>query len=323
MSLARTCLKLTFTDLPGLSPQDDSHGYLLHVTPTPKRQTVVVFGYSIAIAVQNFDEVRKGKTQVIPQIAFVEDDEEQASVLGTWLSTAGYGYERFATATAFLDGYRDGVFNLISLDWDLPDGNGLGLLQHLREQLGSNAPVMFLSAHDEPADCITALDAGADDFIVKSAHNGVLLARMRALLRRATDHSEVRQIGRYRVDRVRRQVMVDSLPAALTEKEFALADLLLSNPDKLLSRELLLDAVWGGEAHSGTRTVDTHASRVRQKLGLTRRSEFWLRPVYGKGYKLLRLDDSIRASNMPANNPNRCDSTEMERAGTRPQTSPP
>ena len=272
---------------------------------------------------QNLDEVRTGSIEVIPQIALVEDDEEQAVVLGTWLSAAGYGYERFPTASAFMDQYREGVFSLVSLDWDLPDGNGLGLLRHLREDLASNVPVLFLSARDQASDCIAALDAGADDFIVKSSERNVLLARIRAMLRRASAHDEVRQVGSYRIDRVRKQVTVNSRLASLTEKEFLLADLLLSNPNTLLSRELLLDAVWGGDAQSGTRTVDTHASRVRQKLGLTRRSEFWLQPVYGKGYKLTRLDDSMRARTIPASSPNRCDSTDMDRAGTRPQMSPP
>ena len=258
-----------------------------------------------------------------PQIALVEDDEEQAAALGAMLSRAGYRFTTFATAAAFLDGYREGVFDAVSLDWDLPDGDGLTLLKHLRECLASNVPAWMLSAHDKPADAVLALDLGADDFIVKTTDRTVVLARIRALLRRASAHTEVRQVGRYRIDRLRRQISVNSRTAPLTEKEFLLADLLLSNPDTLLSRELLLDTVWGGEAQTGTRTVDTHASRVRQKLGLTRRNEFWLRPVYGKGYKLIRLEDSKRASSTPAIKPNRCDSTETDRAGTSPQTSPP
>jgi DNA-binding response OmpR family regulator len=150
----------------------------------------------------------------------------------------------FPTAAAFREHYRDGVFSLVSLDFDLPDGNGLGWLKHLPEQLQPNALVLFLSAHKHSADCVAALDAVAGDFIVKSADKTVLLARIRALLRRANNHSEVRQVGHYRIDRMRRQVMVDSLPGAP------------------LSKELLLNTARGGEARTGTRTVETHANRV-------------------------------------------------------------
>ena len=96
------------------------------------------------------------------------------------------------------------------------------------------------------------------------------------------------QIGEFRIDRTRRTITRNGNPINLTDKEFALADLLLSNPDQILTRDYLLNAVWACETDSATRTVDTHASRVRHKLGLSRHNELWLRPVYGQGYKLVR-----------------------------------
>ena len=136
------------------------------------------------------------------------------------------------TAADFRERYRDSVFSLVSLDSDLPDGNGLGWLKHLPEQLQPNASVLFLSAHEHSADCVAALVAVAGEFIVKSADKTALLARIRAPLRRANNRSEVRQ------------VMVDSLPGAP------------------LSKELLLNTVRGGEARTGTRIIETDANRV-------------------------------------------------------------
>ncbi|MEM7406976.1 MAG: response regulator transcription factor [Pseudomonadota bacterium] len=232
------------------------------------------------------------------RIAIVEDDRELGAMCAAWLNAEGYTCTVYETAKAFQSAFRNGSFDLVTVDWELPDATGLDVLRFIRETADWYVPVMFVTGRDQERDAIRSLDAGADDFISKPAGRGLMMARVRALLRRAVEDRGALQFGDYRIDRVRRQITVSGRPVALTDKEFQLADLLLSNADQLLSRDFLLETIWGNETEAGTRTVDTHASRVRQKLGFTRHNEFWLRPVYGRGYRLVRK--SAATSSRPA-----------------------
>jgi len=222
------------------------------------------------------------------RIAVVEDDAELATLMGSWLVAEGYAYTSFDSARAFRNAFRNGSFDLGTIDWELPDSTGFEALRFVREHADWYVPVMFITARNQEHDAVRALDSGADDFITKPASQRLTAASIRTLRRRSVEDRSALQIGAYRIDRMRRQISADGRAVALTDKEFQLADLLLSNADQLLTREFLLETVWGHENDAGTRTVDTHASRVRQKLGFTRHNEFWLRPVYGRGYRLVR-----------------------------------
>jgi DNA-binding response OmpR family regulator len=165
---------------------------------------------------------------------------------------------------------------------------GIEVLRYIRETADSYVPLVAVVNGPDPSHGIADLRAGADDFVARPVDAVLLKDRIDALMRRALEDSETVQVGDYRIDRARRSISRSDVSVSLTDKEFQLADLLLSNLDTVLTRQYLLGAVWGSDRDAQTRTVDTHASRVRHKLGLSRRGELWLRPVYGKGYEIIR-----------------------------------
>lgn len=199
----------------------------------------------------------------------------------------------FRTTTGFRDAesfrlnWRNGGFELIVISGSLPDSTAIELLRYVREHADWYVPVLVVN-EDESVDlAVRTLTAGADDVISRHGHPLLFAARTRALLRRWLEDPRSVQVGNYRIDRTRRTISREGVNVSLTDKEFALADLLLGNPEQVLTRDYLLSAVWASEGDSVTRTVDTHASRVRHKLGLSRTNGLWLRPVYGHGYKLV------------------------------------
>jgi DNA-binding response OmpR family regulator len=184
-------------------------------------------------------------------------------------------------------------FDLLLLDWMMPEVSGEQVLAGVRERFGLNMPVMVVTARDAESDVVHALRLGADDFIVKPPKALELLARMDALTRRVRNGRAMAiRIGPYEIDPERRSVSIDGRLIALTQKEFDLAVYLFQNVGRLLSRIKLLEEVWGVEADLDTRTVDTHVSRVRRKLLLDESTGWKLLPVYGFGYRLdqIKLD---------------------------------
>ena len=184
-------------------------------------------------------------------------------------------------------------FDLLLLDWMMPEVSGEQVLAGVRERFGLNMPVMVVTARDAESDVVHALRLGADDFVVKPPKALELLARMDALTRRVRNGRAMAiRIGPYEIDPERRSVSIDGRLIALTQKEFDLAVYLFQNVGRLLSRIKLLEEVWGVEADLDTRTVDTHVSRVRRKLLLDESTGWKLLPVYGFGYRLdqIKLD---------------------------------
>ena len=170
---------------------------------------------------------------------------------------------------------------LIVLDLMLPGIDGLELCRWIRKR--SEMPVIMLTARGEEADRIVGLDIGADDYITKPFSPRELVARMKAVLRRSEPHDrrDTLELGDVVVDRESHDVTVAGKPVELTAKEFDLLAYFLSNTGVLLSRDLLLDRVWGLEYPGGTRTVDVHVAQLRRKLG---RPDL-IRTLRGSGYK--------------------------------------
>ena len=150
-------------------------------------------------------------------------------------------------------------------------------------------PIVFATARDHEDDLVTALKAGADDYLVKPLRRMELLARLEALARRGhqpqSEHA-VFEVGLFRVDRQRRNITWGSESLDLTSKDFDLAVLLLRNIGRLLSRHCLLHTIWGEKATLSSRTLDTYISRVRTRLKLTPEYGWRLRALYGYGYRL-------------------------------------
>ena len=173
---------------------------------------------------------------------------------------------------------------VIVLDIGLPDMDGFEVCRRIRS--GSRVPILMLTARDEEPDRVSGLELGADDYLTKPFSPRELVARVKAVLRRAEPWLDEAKLSMRDVvvDRDAREVRVAGEAVALTAREFDLLSILLGNPDRVLTRELLLDRVWGLAFPGGTRTVDMHVASLRRKLG---RPEL-VQTVRGVGYKLAR-----------------------------------
>lgn len=224
-------------------------------------------------------------------IAILEDDEEQRELMALWLAGVSYSTHGFGTRASCIEGLKRERFDLLLLDWMLPDGNGADVLCWVRQNLGWDMPIVVVTAHEDETNVITALRAGADDYVVKPPKFPELLARLVAVTRRVKPCGQsVLRMGAYEADMLRHTLSIDNQPVVMTQKEFDLSVYILQNPGKLLSRDHLLNKVWGINADVDTRTVDTHISRLRKKLYFDGSKGWKLVPIYGYGYRLDRLD---------------------------------
>jgi len=224
-------------------------------------------------------------------IALVEDDEDQRNLLSLWLSSAHHTVACYGSAADFTSASQHERFDLLVVDWMLPDGTGGDILQWVRETQGWSLPVIVVTSREDEATVVSALRAGADDYVVKPPKPMELLARIEAVVRRAKPGGlPVLRVGSYEIDVMQHRVSMDKKPVSMTQKEFDLSVYLFQNPGKLLSRDHLLNKVWGLNADVDTRTVDTHISRLRKKLLLDGSKGWKLVPIYGYGYRFDRVE---------------------------------
>ena len=215
----------------------------------------------------------------------VEDEDSIATLVRSYLERDGFTIVRARSGEEALKELERNPVRVVVLDIGLPDIDGFDVCSRIREH--SRVPVVMLTARDEEPDRITGLELGADDYVTKPFSPRELLARVKAVLRRTEawlDEPEL-SLADVVVRRDAREATVAGVPVELTTKEFDLLTILLGNPDRVLSRELLLDRVWGLAFPGGTRTVDMHVASLRRKLG---RPEL-IRTVRGAGYKAARI----------------------------------
>ncbi|MDR3385008.1 MAG: response regulator transcription factor [Cupriavidus basilensis] len=223
--------------------------------------------------------------------AVLEDDVDQLDLIRLWLEQGGHQAKGFATGSEFTAGIARERFDLLIIDWMLPDTSGDAMIRWAREHLGWEVPVVVLTARDDEQTVLTALKAGADDYLVKPARPAEMLARIEALSRRyGIGGTPVLHLDPYEIDIQRVRITLDGAPVELTQKEFDLATYLFQSPGKLLSRDHLLNRIWGLNAEVDTRTVDTHVSRLRKKLKLDGSNGWKVFPVYGYGYRFERVN---------------------------------
>ncbi len=224
-------------------------------------------------------------------IGVLEDDPDQQALLALWIEQAKHTCSVFGTVAEMLDGLKRDRFDVLLLDWMLPDGSGSQVLQWARQNLGWELAIVVLTAREDEATVVQALQSGADDYVVKPPKQQELLARITTSVRRARPGGlPVLRLGAYDVDVPRHVLSMQGKPVTLTQKEFDLAVYLFQNPAKLLSRDHLLNKIWGLNVEVDTRTVDTHVSRLRKKLSLDGSLGWKMSPVYGYGYRLDRID---------------------------------
>lgn len=228
------------------------------------------------------------------RVALLEDETEQIERISRLLEGAGHVVHAHARGRTLLNALRTESFDLFILDWEVPGQSGLEVLEALRARVAQSVPVLFLTHRDSEADIVQALQAGADDFLIKPARDRELLARLEALGRRSTGHGRtvgLMELPPFRVDCANHRIERDGKPLELTRREFEVAELLFRNLGQVLSRGHIMEAVWGQRDATTTRTVDMHVSRVRQVLGLSAAIGLRLTAIYGFGYRLERVQD--------------------------------
>ena len=219
-------------------------------------------------------------------IHIVEDDTGVRELELYALKQAGFEAEGFASAAAFRTAIKKTLPSLVLLDVMLPGEDGITLLQSLRrEPRTKRLPVILVTAKGTEMDKVRGLDAGADDYLSKPFGVMELLARVKALLRRSVDEpaETVLTVGGLTLDRERHLVLADGETVELTHMEFELLAFLMAHAGKAVTRDMLLDDVWGLNYAGDTRTVDVHIRSLRLKLGAC--GEMIL-TVRGVGYKL-------------------------------------
>ncbi|MGH2827795.1 MAG: response regulator transcription factor [Actinomycetota bacterium] len=215
------------------------------------------------------------------RILIIEDEPRIASFLQKGLKTSGFTTSVVADGGTALEATRSGEFDLLILDLGLPDQDGLEVLRALRRE-DRRTPVIILTAREGVSEMVEGLDAGADDYITKPFRLEVLLARIRARLRsEETIDEHVIRARNVALDLRTRRAYVDDELVELTAREFAVAETFFRHAEQVLSREQILNSVWGYFHDTGSNLVDVYVGYLRKKLG-----EDLIQTVRGLGYRL-------------------------------------
>jgi DNA-binding response OmpR family regulator len=220
----------------------------------------------------------------MPKILVVDDELNILELVKLYLEREGFKVEAVSTGTDALSKMNTFNPDLIVLDLMLPDMDGFEVCRQVRKK--SNVPIIMLTARKEDVDKIVGLELGADDYLTKPFNPRELVARVKAIIRRfqtGPATGEVMEIGKLRIDVARQEVSVDKQPVKLRTKEFALLATLAQNLGIVLSREKLLELVWGFDYYGETRTVDVHVNHLRDKIAA---SGVNIETMRGTGYKM-------------------------------------
>lgn len=227
------------------------------------------------------------------RIALLENNAQAASSLEDWLGNVQHNVRIFDTSPEFTRELERDDYDVAIVGGAEPGVNGTELVTHLRRRTAVMMPILRMIPKAAESDIVDALNAGADDCVTQPPRRQEFIARVEALARRArraTDtQAVVVEIGELKVDRKNRQIYRKGQVVSMTPKAYNLAVLMLLNTGKLLTREQLIDRLWGGARMESTRTLDTHMSRLRLTLGLTPANGWLLQSVYQHGYRLERI----------------------------------
>jgi DNA-binding response OmpR family regulator len=212
-----------------------------------------------------------------PSVLVVEDDLGIATQLVRGLTRGGYQVEHVTTGGAAL---AHALPDVVLLDLELPDGDGVNVCRRLREK--SAVAIIVVTAYGEETDRVNALDAGADDYLVKPFGLAELQARIRAVLRRVRPGGELIRHGQLTIDLRTKKVSVNGHEVALTPKEFDILECLALDPGRVVARQEVLEAAWDSHWYGPTKVLDVHVAALRRKLGVPGLIE----TVYGRGFRL-------------------------------------
>jgi DNA-binding response OmpR family regulator len=224
---------------------------------------------------------------VSSKVLVVDDEDHIVELARIYLTREGYEVEGVGDGSQALARFGQIKPDLVILDITLPGANGLEICKEIRKQ--SQVPIIMLTARDEVTDKVVGLEVGADDYLTKPFHPQELVARAKALLRRARlepDAPKLIRAGKLEVDLERHEVRYEQAKVQLRPKEFDLLTLLARHPGRVFQRSELLDLVWGYDFPGYTRTVDVHVQQLREKLAAAGVTEPSIETVWGVGYRL-------------------------------------
>lgn len=219
-------------------------------------------------------------------VYILEDDDNIRKLINYSLKSQGFEVQDFALPSAFWSALQTTNPDLLLLDIMLPEEDGISILKKLRSNpKTSTIPVIMLTAKDSEYDVVTGLDSGADDYVTKPFGMMALVSRIKAVLRRyekSDSHKELLEAGGIKIDENQHTVFAGNQQIFLTVKEFDLLVLLIKNRGNVLTREQLLESVWGLSSEIESRTVDVHIRTLRAKLGEYEKN---IETIRGVGYK--------------------------------------
>jgi two-component system response regulator RegX3 len=226
----------------------------------------------------------------VARILLVEDESSLVETVRYALEREGFAVEVARDGRAALDRFAESEPDLVILDLMLPEVSGLDVCRRIRDT--STVPIVMVTAKDSEADKVAGLELGADDYVTKPFSVRELVSRVRAHLRRSLMTAPVANGsllagGPVRMDVDRHEVTVDGAKVAFPPKEFELLETFLRSPGRLLTRELLIQRIWGDDYVGDTKTLDVHVKRVRQKIERDPHDPEWLLTVRGLGYKFI------------------------------------
>jgi DNA-binding response OmpR family regulator len=216
------------------------------------------------------------------RVLVVEDDAKLARILAKALAEEGFAVDTCRGGREALEKVASAHFGLVVLDWMLPELEGIAVCRELR-RLGSGVPILMVSARADVGDRVSALDAGADDYLTKPFHLEELLARVRAWMRRAASEKKDVRVGTLTIDLVGHVVIVKGRRVDLTPREYALIALLAKNAGRPVSRKDILENVWQTSRDLGSNAMEVHVKNLREKLGADAPP---IETVRGLGYRL-------------------------------------
>lgn len=229
-------------------------------------------------------------------IGLLEDEPQLAQYVCEILEKAGHTTITFNNGADMIKAIGRDTIDLFVLDWRVPRMSGLEVLKHIRNVRGLKEPVLFLTSKTDEQDITEALNSGADDYCTKPVRPQEFLARIGALLRRTypdrNNQETIKILLNYKFNKLANSVEFDDTQISLSEKEFNLALFLFENHERAVSRDRLMQEVWGGDGDALSRSLDVHISWLRKKLDLSATSpKLRLKPIYGFGYRLMAVED--------------------------------
>jgi len=219
------------------------------------------------------------------RVLIVEDEEKMRELMKIAFKKENFETYEAVDGKQGLNMFKSNTVDIVVLDVMLPEIDGWTVCREIRRS--SNVPIILLTARGEEFDKLFGFELGADDYIVKPFSPRELIARIKALLRRAdnrsNENSHILQVGEITINRLSREVTIDNQILNLTNKEYELLYFLATNPKIVFNREQLLLKVWGYEQYGDSRTVDTYVKKLREKLG---QYNNYITTIWGVGYKL-------------------------------------